>query len=282
MTVIIDGKKIAEKIRGGLKVRVQRLKNRGITPTLAIVMVGENSASKIYIRNKQRACGQIDMRSSLYEYQGNMSEEKLIALIEKLNKDKKIHGIIVQLPLPRHIDKGKVLCTVSRDKDVDGLNPVNLGNLLHGNEFIAPCTPKGIIRMLDEMKIRVEGKNVAIVNNSIVVGKPLAVMLTNRFATVTLCHKKTKYLKQHTKRAEILITATGVPNLIKKKMVKEKAVIIDAGINYGQDKIRGDVDFENVKELTSYITPVPGGVGPMTVAMVLENTLILAEKFGVK
>lgn len=282
MTVIIDGKKIAEKIREGLKVRVQRLKNRGITPTLAIVMVGENSASKIYIRNKQRACGQIGMHSSLYEYPGNMSEEKLIALIEKLNKDKKIHGIIVQLPLPRHIDKEKVLCTVSRDKDVDGLNPVNLGNLLHGNEFIVPCTPKGIIRMLDEMKIRVEGKNVVIVNNSIVVGKSLGMMLSNRHGTVTLCHKKTKYLKQHTKRAEILITATGVPNLIKKEMVKEKAVVIDAGISFDQGKICGDVDFENVKDIASYITPVPGGVGPMTVAMVLENTLILAEKFGVK
>lgn len=282
MTVIIDGKKIAEKIREGLKVRVQRLKNRGITPTLAIVMVGENSASKIYIRNKQRACGQIGMHSSLYEYPGNMSEEKLIALIEKLNKDKKIHGIIVQLPLPRHIDKEKVLCTVSRDKDVDGLNPVNLGNLLHGNEFIVSCTPKGIIRMLDEMKIRVEGKNVVIVNNSIVVGKSLGMMLSNRHGTVTLCHKKTKYLKQHTKRAEILITATGVPNLIKKEMVKEKAVVIDAGISFDQGKICGDVDFENVKDIASYITPVPGGVGPMTVAMVLENTLILAEKFGVK
>lgn len=282
MTVIIDGKKIAEKIREGLKVRVQRLKNRGITPTLAIVMVGENSASKIYIRNKQRACGQIGMHSSLYEYPGNMSEEKLIALIEKLNKDKKIHGIIVQLPLPRHIDKGKVLCTVSRDKDVDGLNSVNLGNLLYGNEFIAPCTPKGIIRMLDEMKIRVEGKNVVIVNNSIVVGKSLGMMLSNRHGTVTLCHKKTKYLKQHTKRAEILITATGVPNLIKEEMVKEKAVVIDAGISFDQGKICGDVDFENVKDIASYITPVPGGVGPMTVAMVLENTLILAEKFGIK
>lgn len=279
---IIDGKRMAEDIKNKLKTRVQKLKKRGINPNLAIILVGDNKASKIYIKNKQKSCTQIGMRSSLYEYPENMSESKLIDLVEKLNKDKNIHGIIVQLPLPKHIKKEKILNTISPEKDVDGLNNVNLGNLIHGDESVSPCTPKGIIKMFDEMKIPVVKKDVVIVNNSIVIGKPLSIMLTNRFATVTLCHKKTKYLKQHTKRADIIITATGVPKLIKKNMVKEGVVIIDAGISYKQDKISGDVDFENVKEIASYITPVPGGVGPMTVAMVLENTVILAEKFGVK
>jgi len=280
--MIIDGKKIAEEIVEGLKPRVERLKKKNIIPTLAIILIGENPASKIYIKNKQKSCEEIGMNSILYEFPEGMKEEKLIDLIQKLNKDKNIHGIIVQLPLPEYIDEKRILSTVSLEKDVDGLNPVNIGNLLLGNEFITPCTPKGIIRMLEKMKISFERKNIVIVNNSNVVGKPLAVMLTNRFATVTVCHVKTKYLREHTKKADILITATGVPKLIKKEMVKEKAVVIDGGIKYEQDKVFGDVDFDNLKDIASYITPVPGGVGPMTVAMVLENTLILAENFSGK
>jgi methylenetetrahydrofolate dehydrogenase (NADP+)/methenyltetrahydrofolate cyclohydrolase len=241
------------------------------------VLVGENPSSRIYIENKQKACEKLGIASNLYEFPESMKEEKLEALIKQLNDDKRVHGIIVQLPLPKHIDEKKILNMISPKKDVDGLNAVNIGNLLLGDETIAPCTPKGIIRMLEKMKIQVEKRNVVIVNNSIVVGKPLAMMLTNRFATVTLCHVKTKFLKEHTKKAEILITATGVPNLIKKDMVREGAVVIDAGICYREGKVYGDVDFENVKSIASFITPVPGGVGPMTVAMVLENTLILAE-----
>ena len=282
MVVLIDGKKIADEIIERLKSRVQKLKKKNIIPTLAIVLVGDNPASKIYIRNKQKACEEAGINSILYEFHENMKEEKLIELIQQLNKDAKIHGIIVQLPLPKHINEKKILSTVSPEKDVDGLNPVNVGNLLIGNESLVPCTPKGIIKMLEKMKIPVEKKNVVIVNNSNVVGKPLAMMLTNRFATVTLCHVKTKFLSQHTKKAEILITATGVPKLIKKDMVKEGVVIIDAGISYQEDKIYGDVGFDEVKDIASYITPVPGGVGPMTVAMVLENTLILAENFASK
>jgi len=211
------------------------------------------------------------------EFPENIYEEKLISLIKKLNNDKKVHAIMVELPLPKFMDEKKVLKAISPEKDVDGLNPVNVGNLLVGDETIAPCTPKGIMRMLEKMKIKVVKKDVVIVNNSNVVGKPLAMMLTNRFATVTICHVKTRYLGRFTKKAEIIITATGVPNLIKQDMVKEGVVIIDAGINCKGDRVCGDVDFENVKELTSFITPVPGGVGPMTVAMVLENTLTLAK-----
>ena len=277
ISVIIDGKKIADEILDGLKLRVQKLKKKNINPTLAIVLVGDNPASKIYISNKQKACEKIGIGSNLYEFPESMKEEKLITLIQQLNNDKKIHGIIVQLPLPAHINENKILSLVSLEKDVDGLNPVNAGNLLIGNEHIVPCTPKGIIRMLEKMKIPVEKKNVVIINNSNVVGKPLAMMLTNRFATVTLCHVKTKFLSQYTKKAEILITATGVAGLIKKDMIKEGTVIIDGGISYKDGKVYGDVDFENVKDIASFITPVPGGVGPMTVAMVLENTLILAE-----
>jgi methylenetetrahydrofolate dehydrogenase (NADP+)/methenyltetrahydrofolate cyclohydrolase len=277
LIVIIDGKKISEEIMEGLKPRIQKLKKKNINPTLAIVLIGDNPASRIYVTNKQKACEKTGISSNLYEFPESMKEEKLISLIQQLNNDKKIHGIIVQLPLPNHINEKKILSMVSHEKDVDGLNPVNIGNLLIGNEFLVPCTPKGIIKMLEKMKIPVEKKNVVIINNSNVVGKPLAMMLTNRFATVTLCHVKTKFLSQHTKKAEILITATGVPNLIKKDMIKEGVVIIDAGMCYKDDKVYGDVDFENVKDIASYITPVPGGVGPMTVAMVLENTLTLAE-----
>ncbi|MCX6822151.1 MAG: bifunctional 5,10-methylenetetrahydrofolate dehydrogenase/5,10-methenyltetrahydrofolate cyclohydrolase [Candidatus Aenigmarchaeota archaeon] len=277
MVVIIDGKKIADEIMEGLKPRIQKLKKKNINPTLAIVLVGDNPSSKIYVTNKQKACEKTGISSNLYEFPENMKEEKLISLIQQLNNDKKIHGIIVQIPLPDHINENKILSLVSPEKDVDGLNPVNVGNLLIGDEHIVPCTPKGIIRMLEKMKIPVEKKNVVIINRSNIVGKPLAMMLTNRSATVTICHSKTKFLSQHTKKAEILITATGIPNMIKKDIVKEGTVIIDAGISYKDGKVYGDVDFENVKDMASYITPVPGGVGPMTVAMVLENTLILAE-----
>ena len=277
MVVIIDGKKIANEIIQNLKPRVQKLKKKNINPTLAIILVDNRPDSKLYVTNKQKASESICINSVLYEFSENMKEEKLISLIKKLNEDKNIHGIIVELPLPKFMNEKKILKMISPEKDVDGLNPVNLGNLLIGNENIAPCTPKGIIKMLEKMKIKVEKKDVVIINNSNVVGKPLAMMLTNRFATVTICHVKTKYLSHFTKKAEILITATGVPRLIKNDMIKEGVVIIDAGISFQQDKVVGDVDFDNVKDLTSYITPVPGGVGPMTVAMVLENSLILAE-----
>jgi methylenetetrahydrofolate dehydrogenase (NADP+)/methenyltetrahydrofolate cyclohydrolase len=274
---IIDGKKIAEKIKEDLKERIKKLKKRGIEPTLAIVLVGDRPDCKIYANSKQKACEEMGIKSNLYTFPEDIKEEKLTKFIEDLNDADTIHGIIVEMPLPKNLNEKLIFRTISPAKDVDGLNPITIGNLSISNEFLAPATPKGIIRILEKMNIPVEGKEVVIVNNSNVVGKPLALMLTNRFATVTICHVKTKDLKAHTIKADILITAVGLPNLIKKDMVKKDVVVIDAGIKKVDDKIVGDVDFENVKSIASYITPVPGGVGPMTVTMVLENTLIAAE-----
>jgi len=275
--MIIDGNKIAEGIREDLKKRVEKLKKRGIEPTLAIVLVGERSDCKIYAKSKQNACEEIGIISKLHTFPEDVEQEKLIDFVEDLNRDDSIHGIIVEMPLPIHLNEKLVLRAISPMKDVDGLNPITIGNISIGNEFLAPATPKGIINILENMKIPIEGKEVVIVNNSNVVGKPLALMLTNRFATVTICHVKTKDLKAHTTKADILITAVGLPKLIKKDMVKKDAMVIDAGIKRMNDKVVGDVDFEHVKDVASYITPVPGGVGPMTVTMILENTLIAAE-----
>jgi len=274
---IINGKKIAEEIKKDLKRRVEKLKKRGLEPTLAIVLVGERSDCKIYAKSKQNACEEIGIKSNLYIFPEDVKQEELIDFIDSLNRDDSVHGIIIEMPLPIHLNEKLVLRAISPIKDVDGLNPITIGNISIGNEFITPATPKGIIRILEKMKIPVEGKEVVIVNNSNVVGKPLALMLTNRFATVTICHVKTKDLKAHTIKADILITAVGLPNLIKKDMVKKDVVVIDAGIKRIDNKIVGDVDFENVKNVASYITPVPGGVGPMTVTMILENTLVVAE-----
>jgi methylenetetrahydrofolate dehydrogenase (NADP+)/methenyltetrahydrofolate cyclohydrolase len=277
MSKIIDGNKIAEGIREDLKKRVEKLKKRGIESTLAIVLVGDRPDCKIYAKSKQKACEEIGIKSNLHTFPEDIKQEKLINAIEDLNDDDSVHGIIVEMPLPKNLNEKLILRAISPMKDVDGLNPITIGNLSVGNEFLAPATPKGIIRILEKINILVEGKEVVIVNNSNVVGKPLALMLTNRFATVTICHVKTKDLGEHTKKADILITAVGLPKLIKKDMVKKDAVVIDAGIKRMDDKVVGDVDFERVKNVTSYITPVPGGVGPMTVAMILENTLIAAE-----
>jgi len=277
MSKIIDGNKIAEGIREDLKKRVEKLKKRGIESTLAIVLVGDRPDCKIYAKSKQKACEEIGIKSNLHTFPEDIKQEKLINAIEDLNDDDSVHGIIVEMPLPKNLNEKLILRAISPMKDVDGLNPITIGNISIGNEFLAPATPKGIINILENMKIPIEGKEVVIVNNSNVVGKPLALMLTNRFATVTICHVKTKDLKAHTTKADILITAVGLPKLIKKDMVKKDAMVIDAGIKRMNDKVVGDVDFEHVKDVASYITPVPGGVGPMTVTMILENTLIAAE-----
>ena len=275
--MIIDGKKLANEIKQDLKKRVEDLKKKGIIPKLAIILVGEDPSSKIYINMKMISGKEVGIETELHKFPENFEEKELIELIQELNRDEKVHAILVQLPLPKHINENRVIEAISPEKDVDGLTSINMFRLLFKDEFLVPCTPKGVIKMLDYHKIDLVGKNAVVVGRSKIVGKPIALMLLNRNATVTVCHSKTKDLKEHTKNADVLVVAVGKPKLIIKDMVKEGAVVIDVGINRVEGKLCGDVDFENVKDVVSYITPVPGGVGPMTVAMVLENTLIAAE-----
>jgi methylenetetrahydrofolate dehydrogenase (NADP+)/methenyltetrahydrofolate cyclohydrolase len=277
---ILDGKKIAEEVGEDLRKRVESLKAKGINPRLDVVLVGEDPASIIYTRKKVEESEKIGISGELHKLSENISQEELSEFVEKLNNDRQIHGILVQLPLPKHINENEILSRISPRKDVDGLNPKNMGNLLLGEETFEPCTPKGIIRMLDHEGIEIQGEDVVIVNRSNIVGKPLAFMMLKRNGTVTLCHSKTKDLAEHTRRADILVVGVGKAKFFTKDMVKEGSTVIDVGINRVEGKLYGDVDFENVKEKAKYITPVPGGVGPLTVAMVLENTVLAAERFG--
>ncbi len=279
MAEIIDGKKIAEEIEKNIKAELDALEKKYLKrPCLAVILVGENAASKIYVQKKEEACDAVGVLFKKIELPEATTEQELIKIIRELNNDNKIHGILVQLPLPTHIDSRKIINTISPTKDVDGLTAENMGNLLLNNEKILPCTPLGIITMLKKIGVGVEGKNVVIVNHSKIVGRPLAAMLLNRNATPTICHIKTKDLKSQTLDADILVTATGVPGLIKADMVKNGAVVIDGGIKKVGEKVVGDVEFESVSKKASYITPVPGGVGPMTVAMVLVNLVELFKE----
>ena len=277
MAIIIDGKKLAEEIKEKIKKEVADLKKKGAVPSLASIIIGNNPASKLYVKLKEKACNEVGIYSEKYSLDENTSEEEIIKLIHKLNKNPKINGILVQLPFPKCLNQENILEAIDPRKDVDGLTSTNLGNLLIGNEFLVPCTPKGVIRLLESINIEIEGKDVVIINHSNVVGKPLAMMFLNRNATVSVCHVKTKDLKKYTSKADILISGTGVKNLIKEDMVKENSIVIDVGISKEGNKIYGDVDFENVKNKVYAITPVPGGVGPMTIAMLLENTIKAAK-----
>jgi len=277
---IIDGKAAAHKLRIQYAARVAALKERnGIVPGLAVVLVGANPASAIYVNNKVRACASVGVRSMQHNLPDTIDTGSLVQLIEQLNADKEVHGILVQLPLPPHIDMRRVLEAISVDKDVDGFHLYNVGGLVVGNTIFSPCTPFGVVKLLEQENISVEGQNVVVVGASNIVGKPMALMLMQREATVCICHAKTRDLAQFTILADILVVAAGRPGLIVSQMVKTGAVVIDVGINRLPDgTITGDVDFENVRKKASYITPVPGGVGPMTVIMLLENTLIAAER----
>jgi len=289
--IIIDGKKISEEIREEIKKEVEELKAKyGIIPGLATILVGENPASVSYVKAKQKVAQNLGFYSVQENLPENISQEELIAIIKKYNNEEKIHGILVQLPLPKHIDEEEVINAILPDKDVDGFHPVNLGRLLRGNPSFIPCTPYGIMVMLEKIGCDVEGKEVVIVGRSNIVGKPLAVLLFQKRkpignATVTICHTKTKDLAFHTKRADILIVAIGKPKFIKADMVKEGAVVIDVGVNRigispsGKAILCGDVDFDEVKKKASAITPVPGGVGPMTITMLMKNTLQSAKRF---
>jgi methylenetetrahydrofolate dehydrogenase (NADP+)/methenyltetrahydrofolate cyclohydrolase len=277
---VIDGKLVAASIRQECRERVENLRKKtGVTPGLAVVLVGNNPASAIYVSNKVRACGEVGIQSSKKELPATIDTDSLVAEIDSLSRDPAIHGILVQLPLPAHIDMPRVLSSIAQEKDVDGFHLYNVGGLVAGNTVFPPCTPYGVVRMLEFEKIPVEGRNVVVVGASNIVGKPMALMLMQREATVSICHAKTKDLAQYTILADILVVAAGKPNLILPQMVKTGAVVIDVGINrLPNGKITGDVDFEGVKHKASYITPVPGGVGPMTVTMLLVNTITSAER----
>lgn len=274
MAIIIDGKELAKKIRANLKIECEELKQKNINTKLAVIMVGEDPASKIYVKNKSKACIDVGIEYEEYLLDANTTQEKLIRLIEKLNTDKTINGILLQSPIPANLDINEAFRTISPQKDVDGFNPVNVGKLVLNQDTFVSCTPYGIMKMFEEYGIDLNGKNVVILGRSNIVGKPLIHCCLNKNATVTTCHSKTQNIKEITLKADILISAIGKAHFVTADMVKENAVVIDVGINRLDDgKVTGDVDFENVKEKTSYITPVPGGVGPMTIAMLMNNVV---------
>lgn len=278
---LIDGKKLAQEIRRALTQRVKTLAQHGHKPGLAVILVGEDPASQVYVRNKIRACEEVGITSFEHRLTSQTTEAELLELIEKLNQDDTVDGILVQLPVPRHIRAEKVIAAISPDKDVDGFHAVNAGRLLvgkHGCEGFVPCTPAGIMRMIDETGIDPEGKNALVIGRSNIVGKPAALLLLERNATVTIAHSRTKNLKDLARQADILVAAVGRPRMITRDMVKPGAVVIDVGINRDENnKLCGDVDTQEVREIAGAISPVPGGVGPMTIAMLLENTVRAAE-----
>jgi len=280
---IIDGVAVSRIIGAEWKQRVGHLEQQGITPGLAVILVGENPASQVYVRNKVKACGEMGLHSELHQFPADVSEQAVLARIAQLNGNPKIHGILVQLPLPPQIDNARVLEAISVDKDADGFHLYHLGALVTGGTVFPPCTPYGVMALLDHYRIPIEGCNAVVVGRSNIVGKPMALMLLARSATVSICTSKTRDLRQYTSIADILVVATGKPRMVTGDMIKRGAVVIDVGINRMPDgKLAGDVDFDSAKERASYITPVPGGVGPMTITMLLANTVQAAERFAVK
>jgi methylenetetrahydrofolate dehydrogenase (NADP+)/methenyltetrahydrofolate cyclohydrolase len=300
---IIDGKALATQIREEVKSGVEKLKEeKGIIPGLGVILVGENPASKVYVRNKARACEQVGIYSETIKLPEEISEKELIKQVNKLNEREDIHGILVQLPLPKHINSEKILLAISPDKDVDGFHPINVGKLTTGEETFYPCTPSGIIEIIKRQGIEIKGKEAVVIGRSNIVGKPVALLLLHNHATVTICHSRTIDLPNVAKRADILIAAVGRPSLVTDEYVKPGSIVIDVGINRIKKEdaseellnwrkadfekkgytLIGDVDFLKVKDIAGYLTPVPGGVGPLTVAMLMKNTLKSAKKFSVR
>ena len=274
MAVIIDGKEVAKKTRENLKKEVEELKTINIKPKLAVIMVGDNSASQIYVRNKSKACNDVGIEFEEYLLPGTTKQEELLDVIEKLNNNKEINGILLQSPIPDGLDINEAFRKISPEKDVDGFHPVNVGKLVLGQDTFVSCTPYGIMKMFEEYNIDLEGKNAVVIGRSNIVGKPMSQCLLNKNATVTICHSRTRNLPEITKNADILVSAIGRPEFVTADMVKDGAVVIDVGINRtAEGKLKGDVDFENVSKKASYITPVPGGVGPMTIAMLMNNVV---------
>lgn len=279
MAVVIDGRAIAKKTREKLKIEVQELKEKGITPRLAVIMIGDNAASKVYLKNKSKACDEVGVEYIEYVLNANIEQQELIELIEKLNKDELINGILLQSPIPANLDINQAIRKIDYKKDVDGFHPMNIGKLVLGQDTFVSCTAYGIMRLFEEYNIELCGKNVVILGRSNIVGKPLLQCCLNKSATVTVCHSKTTEIQKIAKGADILISAVGKPNFVTADMVKPGAVIIDVGINRLETgKIVGDVDFETVSKKASYITQVPGGVGPMTIAMLLNNVVKAAKQ----
>ncbi len=280
MAIIIDGKMIAKKTRENLKKEVEELKKEGITPKLAVIMVGDNPASKVYVKNKSKACDEVGVEYEEYILEAGIKQKELLELIQKLNNNKEINGILLQSPLPSNLDINEAFRTIDYRKDVDGFHPMNVGKLVLGQDTFVSCTPYGIMRLLEEYKIDLCGKHVVILGRSNIVGKPLVQCCLNNNATVTVCHSKTKEIENVTKYADVLISAIGKPRFVTADMIKDGAVVIDVGINrLDTGEIVGDIDFESVSKKASYITPVPGGVGPMTIAMLLNNVVKAAMLF---
>lgn len=278
MAEIINGKELAKKIRKDLKKEVNELKENGVNPKLAVIMVGDDPGSTVYVRNKSKACEKVGIDFEEFLFDSDTTEEELLNTIDKLNADKSIHGILLQSPVPKHIDINKAFRRISPNKDVDGFNPINVGNMTIGEDAFISCTPYGIVKMLEEYNIETEGKKAVILGRSNIVGKPMIQCMLNKNSTVTVCHSRTKNIGDIIKDSDIVIAAIGKSKFVKKDMIKDGAVIIDVGINRLEDgSITGDVDYDEVFEKASYITPVPGGVGPMTIAMLLSNVVKAAK-----
>lgn len=278
--ILINGKEVAKKIRADIANEIADLKSKGVIPGLAVVIIGEDPASQSYVRSKQKACEKLGMHSVKHALPKDTSEKDLLSLINTLNHDDRIHGILVQLPLPKHMDERHIIESIDPRKDVDGFHPVNVGKVSIGEDGFKPCTPYGVIKLLEHYDIEISGKHAVVLGRSNIVGKPAATLLLQKNATVTVCHSRTKDLESITRTADIIVVAIGRPFYLTKEMVKEGAVIIDVGINRIESGLVGDVDFENVKDVAGHITPVPGGVGPMTITMLMNNTLKAAKKIA--
>lgn len=275
---IINVKEMIERRKEDLKEKVKKLNRNGISPKLVVIHANKDTASDIYISKKRKMCEELGILEEEFDFDENVKQEDIMLLLDKLNKDKSVHGILVQLPIYNHLDSKEILEAISPNKDVDGFHPINIGKLMQGVGGVAPCTPKGVMTILNELNVDVEGKNATVIGRSIIVGRPMASLLLNEGATVTTCHSKTANLKEHTQNADILVVAVGKPHLVTEDMIKEGAIVIDVGINRVDGKLIGDVDTENVSKKAKYITPVPGGVGLTTVYTLMENVIELAEK----